>query len=124
MKIIPSVVHGVLDYIVGIALLLAPNIFGFTGGPAAAIWVARVVGVVILLQALCTDYQLGAVKMIRFHMHLMADYGVGIFLAASPWLFGFHDQPNNVWVPHLVVGLFILLSTAMTNPTVPGTADH
>jgi hypothetical protein len=124
MKIIPSFVHGILDYLVGLALLAASNIFGFADGPTSAVWIPRILGIVILLQALCTDYELGLVRKLRFSMHLMNDYVAGLFLAASPWLFGFNKQPNNVWMPHLIVGLFIFLSTLMTNPQAHGTATQ
>jgi hypothetical protein len=92
------------------------QIFGFADGPAAAVWVPRGVGILILLQALCTDYELGLVKMIPLNVHLMADYGIGVLLIVSPWLFGFSDRPNNVWIPHLIVGVIVFLTTSMTNP--------
>lgn len=114
MKIISSYAHGVLDYIVGIALLLAPNIFGFNEVGGAAVLVPRILGVIILLQAVMTRYELGLAKVIPFHLHLIMDYVIGLFLAASPWLFGFSNLPNNAWVPHVVVGIFIFLSTLMT----------
>src|SRR5947207_8497102 len=41
-----------------------------------------------LLEALTTDYELGAIKLIPMKMHLMADYVVAAFLVLSPWLFG------------------------------------
>jgi hypothetical protein len=34
--------------------------------------------------------------------HLMIDLFSGIFLAASPWLFGFADE---IYLPHLVLGI-------------------
>ena len=122
MKIIPSFVHGILDYIVGLALLAAPNIFGFADGPDSAVWIPRILGIMILLQAIATDYELGVLRKLPFRMHLMTDYVVALFLAASPWLFGFNKQANNVWMPHLIVGLFIFVSTLMTDPQPRGTA--
>jgi hypothetical protein len=122
MRIIPSFVHGILDYIVGLALLAAPNIFGFAHGPTSAVWIPRILGILILLQAISTDYELGLMKVLRFSMHLTNDYIVGLFLAVSPWLFGFNKQPQNVWMPHLIVGLFIFVSTLMTNPQARGSA--
>jgi hypothetical protein len=122
MKIIPSIVHGILDYIVGVALLAAPNIFGFAHGPTSAVWIPRILGVVILLQAIATDYEPGLLRKLRFSIHLTNDYVAGLFLAASPWLFGFNKQPNLVWMPHLIVGLFIFVSTLMTDPQARGTA--
>ena len=39
MRFIPTKVHGVLDYLVGAALIVAPWLFGFAGmgGPAVVI---------------------------------------------------------------------------------------
>lgn len=123
MKIIPTFVHGVLDYIMGLALIAAPNIFGFADGPTSAVWIPRILGIVVLLQAICTDYEVGLAKLIPWHMHRMTDFVAGLFLAASPWLFGFNKQPQNVWMPHLIVGLFIFISTLMTNTQAHGTAE-
>jgi hypothetical protein len=118
MKVIPTSVHGVLDYVVGFALLAAPNIFGFADVGGAAVLVPRIIGAIIILQSLMTNYETGLLKVLPMRVHLMNDYIAGPVLAASPWLFGFHHQPNNVWVPHLAVGLFIIITTLMTQ-TVP-----
>jgi hypothetical protein len=115
MKNIPTRVHGMIDYPVGLLLLLAPNIFGFAdvGGPA--VWVPRVIGILSLAQSLITRYELGAIKVLPMRMHLAVDYAAGILLAASPWLFRFYDPANQrLWLPHLVAGLAIFLVTLMT----------
>ncbi|MDB6018868.1 MAG: hypothetical protein JWR19_3357 [Pedosphaera sp.] len=114
MKTIPTYVHGILDYVVGIVLLIAPNLFGFAHLGGAPVMVARVVGILVLLQALCTNYELGLFKLIPMRVHLFNDYVAAVFLAISPWLFKFHTEPKNVWVPHLVIGILILLATMMT----------
>jgi SPW repeat len=114
MKTIPTYVHGILDYIVGIALLIAPNLFGFAslGGPPVTI--PRTIGILVLLQALFTNYELGLFKVLPMRFHLAVDYVLSIFLALSPWLFGFHNQTANVWMPHLIVGIAVFLVTLMT----------
>lgn len=107
--------HGLLDYPIGLALLFAPNIFGFADVGGAAVWVPRLVGIITLVQSVFTRYELGLVKLLPMRMHLITDYVVGIFLAVSPWLFGFYNElVQRVWLPHLVVGLAIILITAMT----------
>ena len=113
-KPIPTRVHGIADYLGGVALLLAPNLFGFSDIGGAAVWVPRVLGVVILVQSLATRYELGVVKLLPMRLHLMNDYAASLFLAASPWLFGFHDRPANAWVPHVVVGLGVFVLTLLT----------
>jgi hypothetical protein len=113
-RIIPTKVHGIIDYLSGLALLAAPNIFGFdqVGGPA--VWVPRILGVAILLMALLTRYELGVVKLIPMPLHLMIDVVASIFLAASPFIFRFADNPQNVWVPHVAVGIVYLIITVLT----------
>jgi hypothetical protein len=114
MLFVSSRVHGILDYIVGILLLVAPEIFGFSEVGGAAVTIPRVIGGLILIQAILTRYELGLVKILPFSMHVGVDYLVGIFLAGSPILLGFNDQPANVWLPHVVVGAFIFFSTLFT----------
>ena len=118
MKTIPTFVHGIFDYIVGIVLLVAPNLFGFAdmGGPA--VMIPRVLGVLILVQALMTNYELGLIRVIPMKLHLAVDYILTLFLAVSPWLFGFYAQPKHVWMPHLVVGVCAFVLALMTE-TVP-----
>lgn len=114
MKIIPTFVHGIFDYIGGIALLAAPNLFGFADVGGAAVWVPRIIGLIVLLQSICTDYEVGLVKVIKMRMHLMNDYVASLVLAASPWIFGFSDERSNAWMPHLIVGIAIFALSLLT----------
>lgn len=109
MKFIPTKVHGVLDYVVAIALIFAPMIFGFSqvGGPAVVIPI--VLGIGLFLYSLFTKYEWGLIKVIGMPYHLVIDVVASVFLALSPWLFGFANQAWNVWIPHVVVGLAVIL---------------
>ena len=113
MRMIPTRVHGVLDYVVGALLIAAPWLFGFDRGGAET-WVPVVLGASAILYSLCTDYELGVARLIPMPTHLMLDIGSGILLAASPWLFGFHDL---VWAPHVIVGLIEIVTPLMTERT-------
>lgn len=119
MRIIPTIVHGIADYILGIVLLLLPNIFGFAdlGGPA--VWIPRILGILDLVQSVATNYELGLVKILPMKLHLMGDYVVSAFLAVSPWLFGFSHRSANVWLPFLVIGVAVFIVSLMTK-TQPG----
>lgn len=105
LGLIPTKIHGVIDYLTGVTLLAAPYLFGFADGTAAQ-WVPTIIGLMILGQSLITQYELSVAKLIPMPMHLMLDAGTGVILAASPWLFGFADR---VYLPHLLVGLMELL---------------
>jgi uncharacterized membrane protein HdeD (DUF308 family) len=64
-----------------------------------------VLGIGLIAYSLITDYELGVWKVAPMAVHNVIDIVAGVFLALSPWLFGFADESANVWVPHVVVGL-------------------
>src|SRR5215210_4791879 len=98
---ITSRTHAMLDYPLGIVLILSPWIFGFSdvGGAATAVPIA--IGVLMIVQSLMTDWELSVVDAIPLPMHLAMDVVAGAFLALSPFLFGFSDEGANAWVPHV-----------------------
>lgn len=51
--------------------------------------------------------------------HLMIDAVAAIVLAASPFIFGFNNQSANAWLPHVVVGITVLL-VVLVSKTRPG----
>ena len=121
MRVIPTRMHGMLDYVMGVLLLVAPYVLGFADGTAAQ-YVPQALGVAMLGASLLTDYELGLVRVIPMPVHLMLDFASGALLAASPWLFGFADR---LYWPHLILGLLEIGSALMTR-TVPdstGTMD-
>jgi hypothetical protein len=118
MKIIPTSVHGVLDYIVALALIVAPWLFGFIDDRPASI-AAIGTGAVFLFSSLFTNYEAGLIKMLPMTLHLIIDFIGGVFLAASPWLLGFEDR---VYRPHVVVGAFAILASLITSRQPAGTA--
>jgi hypothetical protein len=115
-QFIPTKVHGALDYIVGLALIFAPMIFGFmdVGGPAVII--PMVLGVGLIVYSLFTKYEWGLVKVLGMPYHLIFDVVASIFLAASPFIFGFYSEALNVWVPHVVVGITVILVVIFSKP--------
>jgi hypothetical protein len=117
MRFIPTRFHGILDYIVGILLIIAPWILNFSDVDYAT-WTAVIAGIIVLVQAVFTDYEVGIIPKIPMKSHLMTDFGLGVILAISPWLFDFDER---VFLPHLIVGIFIVLSS-LTTHRVPSPA--
>jgi hypothetical protein len=118
MRFIPTRVHGAVDYLTGLVLIMAPFVLGFAdNGPAQ--WVPMILGAAILVMSLITDYELSLAKVIPMSVHLGVDAAGGLLLAASPWLFGFADQ---VFWPHLIIGILEIGAALMTR-TTPDTAD-
>jgi uncharacterized membrane protein YtjA (UPF0391 family) len=121
VRFLPTKVHGVLDYLVAIALILAPNIFQFSGMGGPAAWIPRVLGVVLILYSVFTNYEWGVFKVFAMPYHLIIDFLAALFLAASPFVFGFYGHSPNVWLPHLVVGVAVIL-VVIVSQTQPGRA--
>ena len=114
MRFIPTKIHGYMDYMMGLLLIASPWLFDFADGGAKQ-WIPVILGASAIIYSLMTDYELGASRTISMPTHLTLDLVSGIFLAVSPWLFGFADE---VYLPHLVLGI-IEIGAALTTKREP-----
>ena len=135
MNVIPTRVHGILDYATALALIVLPFLFpigaGAGGVEAAAAearnpytvagWFLVGPGLALLGLSLITRYELGAVKSVQMPVHLATDVGLGLFLIASPWLFSFADA---IWWPHVLVGLVEVGAGLLTRKRSPMEGLH
>ena len=102
--------HAVIDYVVGILLLIAPYVLGFAnGGPEQ--WTPQILGALTLIVSLLTTYEYSLVKLVPFRIHLGIDVVEALLLLVSPWLFGFASR---IWWPHVLVGVIELLVIAFS----------
>jgi len=121
MSMIPTRVHALLDYTVGVLLIAAPWIFQYADESSAAKWISIVAGIALIGLSAMTDYEGGFIaRAIPMRLHLITDAVLGVFLIASPWIFGFADQGLNAWLPFVAIGIAELGAAAMTSP-VPDT---
>jgi hypothetical protein len=110
MRFIPTNVHGIADYVIGLLLVAAPWLLGFYAGGAESL-VPIVLGIGVIGYSIFTDYEAGAIRTIPMRTHLGLDVAIGLLLALSPWLFGF--APIIVW-PHVLVGILVIVAGATT----------
>lgn len=122
-RFIPTKVHGALDYIVAIALIFAPMIFGFQSVGGAAVTIPMVLGVGLFLYSLLTNYEWGVIKVISMPYHLMIDIAAALLLLLSPFIFGFSDEALNIWLPHVLVGIAVIL-VVVCSQREPGAPDR
>jgi hypothetical protein len=122
LRFIPTKVHGALDYIVAIALLLAPMIFGFQEVGGAAVAIPMVLGAGLFLYSLFTNYEWGVFKVLNMRYHLIVDVIASTLLLLSPFIFGFINQAPNAWVPHIAVGITVIL-VVLCSKTAPATEN-
>ena len=111
IRFIPTGVHAYFDYIGGVALLAAPFIFGFSQIGGAAVIIPMVLGIGLILYSLLTNYELGipGLKVLPMSLHLIFDLVASVFLALSPFLFGFINKSPNAWLPHIIAGVAVIL---------------
>lgn len=93
MKPIAARQHGILDYSLGVFLLISPWLFGFHDASTMATLTMVVVGMVVLLLSAMTDYPLGLLKVVPFQIHGIIESAGAMVLLASPWIMGFSYMP-------------------------------
>jgi hypothetical protein len=103
-----------LDYPLGIVLILSPWIFGFSDVGGACVALPIIVGALMVAQSLITDWELSIADILPLPVHLMMDVLAGAVLAISPFVFGFSDEGTNAWLPHVIFGLGLIGSGLMT----------
>lgn len=115
MRVIPTKVHGVLDYTVGALIAAGPWLLKLDK-KSAATYIPLALGAGAIVYSLFTNYEWGASKKLSMNSHLNMDLGSGVLLAASPWLFRF---ARKTYVPHLAAGLFEIAASLMTKKSTP-----
>ena len=126
IRIVPTAVHAVFDYVGGLGLIASPFIFGFAGMGGIAVVLPIVLGVGLIAYSLLTNYELGipGLKVIPMSVHLVFDFVASAFLAVAPFLFGYADQGVNVWLPQVVAGVGVIgLGLVTQTSSQPGTAE-
>lgn len=107
--------HTAIGAVVGVALLFAPMLFGFADNHAASL-VSYMVGAFIIVNELITTSPFSLIKLVPMKIHVMLDVVTGIFLLASPWIFGFMDNDDlSQWLPHVVVGVMVVGYALLTD---------
>jgi hypothetical protein len=115
VRVIPTGSHGALDYLASGANIAFPRLLGLQDATWAAL-VPRIDGVAGAGYGLFTDYKLGALRVLPMPVHLALDAAKGVFMAASPWLFGFAKKGTRYWLPHVLMGAADVLA-AVTSKT-------
>ncbi|HEY8166256.1 MAG TPA: hypothetical protein VIF83_11940 [Gemmatimonadaceae bacterium] len=103
-------VHGLIDYLFVVALLLGPFAAGFTGRPRDDL--ATIAGSIFTV-ALFTRYPLGVFKRIPFSAHGIIDVLFAIALLVAPWVRGYADvnPARNFFIGIGAFGLIVVLLT-------------
>ena len=80
-------VHGILDYVLAVALIATPLVIDL-GSPIAT-WMSIAGGAGLIVYSLMTGYAASVAKLIPFRVHLALDFAAGLAFAVAPFVFGF-----------------------------------
>lgn len=107
LRVIPTRLHGAIDYLVSVLVLALPFMAGEQGGPR---WVFAAVGGAGILYSLITDYEWGGVRLLPMPWHLALDVVFGVAMLALGiilWL-------SLLGVISAVIGIAALILAAIT----------
>ena len=112
---VPFFVHGVIEYLAGVAFIAAPLLLDYDDGAAVAISI--VVGIIVLLVAATTEGPTSLVDALALSVHVVLDYVLALFLIATPFLFGFGGEtaPTAFFIGIGIVHLLITIGTRFSN---------
>jgi hypothetical protein len=108
---VPVLVHGGLEYVVGVLFIAAPFLFGFDSSAATA--AAVVVGLLLLAFTATSALPTGLVRLVSIGVHVTVDFVLAVLLVALPFILGFTAEaaPTALFI---VVGVLHLLVTIAT----------
>ena len=81
MRFVPSLVHGLADYVCGAFLLAGPILLQ---EPEPARHVMMIIGSLVLLNSVLTDHEAGIHRLLPFRVHLCFDAILGAAVLALP----------------------------------------
>lgn len=108
---VPVWVHGILEYVLAVAFIVAPFVLAFESGAAKA--VSIVLGLALLVIAATTAGPTSIVDQLPVSVHILLDYVLVAALVASPFLFGFSGEtrPTAFFIGVGVLHLLITIGT-------------
>ena len=110
-RIITPRVHGLLDYMSAIVLILAPSVLEFNEVSPYAYWLSVIAGVILILYSLMTDYDFSIGMLIPLKTHLVIDFSAGVLFILWPFIF---DFTGLALAYYLVMGFGVLLVVGLT----------
>ena len=108
---VPAFVHGLYEYLAGLALVAAPLLLGYDHGAATA--VSIIVGVLVIFLAATTSSSTSLVNQVSLPAHIILDYVLVAVLIASPFLFGFSGEstPTAIFIAAGILHLLVSIGT-------------
>ena len=117
MRFIPTRLHGILDYLVGLIVIALPIAFPVQG---TAFMTLIGLGFFVVFYSLFTDYELGVVRFLRLRFHLALDVLFGIIVLLAPTVV---DLPAAIHWLLYAIGTMAIVLALTTQIRATGTAS-
>lgn len=108
MRFLPTSIHGVADYAVGLFVLALPYIYDMHGTPKTFL---LVLGGAALLYSVLTDYELALLPVIPFRFHLALDKLFAAVMIAGGVLISFPQNSRFAVVSLGVLSIVVVVLT-------------
>lgn len=112
LQLLPAKIHGIGDYGSGLALILVALL---VGGSGEAVATGVVIGAVLLVVSVLTDYPLGIIRVVPFKVHSAGDYLGALALIAAPFVLGFNDTDGGLTAFYVAVGVVLIAVSLITD---------
>lgn len=109
-RMINTGVHGVIDYMSAVALVVAPWLFEFQAQTGATM-LSLASGIAVTAMSICTRYEGGIIKVLPMRIHLWLDVAIGLVWIVSPWLLGAEGGARSFLI---VMGIISLMAGLVT----------
>lgn len=106
--------HNVVDYAIGIVLIVSPFLFNFAHVSAAAN-LFMIGGISLIVYSLITNYHYSVAKFVPLGVHMAMDAILGVLFILGPALFGYRDMlTGGQYAWHVIMGLGAVGLVALT----------
>jgi hypothetical protein len=108
---VPAFVHGLYEYVAGIALIAVPLLLSYKSG--AATGVSIVLGVLLIFLTATTSSSTSLIDQVPLPVHILLDYALAAILIASPFLFSFSGEtkPTAIFIAGGILHLLVSIAT-------------
>ena len=118
MRFIPTAVHGIADYVVGLIVLGLPFYFGWSGVSRACF---VLLGIYAIVYSLLTDYEAGLFRLLPMRFHLLLDAIFGFGMLSLPYLIALPPVGRPI---AYAIGALALVLVATIKTRAPGAHSH
>jgi hypothetical protein len=88
---LPLRIHAAIEPLIGIILIAAPWIFGFSHTNDAKVF-CIVVGILVIVGGALTDWRVSIARIIPIRVHFIWDLAIALVLIVAPFVLGYSDQ--------------------------------